>query len=151
MLIPNIMPILLENKLFVVKNSKYDLMFWRFCHRHGKREYSQLDNNIRKKSDTYFCSPLNGDSNGVWRSEKSFKTREEIGLQERWLILSSAYSCQDCLTQVFCFFVTQSYMIRLSFWWGIRIYQIRNITVNGKGQNLKFSQNDAIFLFSRCS
>ena len=30
-LIPNIMPILLEDKLFVVKNSKYDLIFGDFA------------------------------------------------------------------------------------------------------------------------
>jgi hypothetical protein len=76
------MPILLEDKLFVVKNSKYDLIFWRFCHWHRRKEYSQLGKNIREKSDAYFCSALNGGSNGVGRSEKSFKTREEIGLRD---------------------------------------------------------------------
>jgi hypothetical protein len=30
-LIPNIMPILLEDKLFVVENSKYDLIFGDFA------------------------------------------------------------------------------------------------------------------------
>jgi hypothetical protein len=82
-LIPNIMPNLLEDKLFVVKTSRYDLIFWRLCHWHGKKEYFQLAKNIREKSDAYFCSAFNGGSNGVWRSAKCFKTREEIGLQER--------------------------------------------------------------------
>jgi hypothetical protein len=36
-------------------------------------------------------------------------------------------------------FMTQWYMIIISFSWGIRIYQIRKITVNERGQNLKFS------------
>jgi len=49
------------------------------------------------------------------------------------------------------FFVTKKYMIRLSFWWWIQIYQIRKVTVNGRTQNLKFSQSNAIFLFFRCS
>jgi hypothetical protein len=42
-----------------------------------------LSKSIRKKSDTYFCSALNGGSNGVRQSEKRLKTREEIGLRKK--------------------------------------------------------------------
>ena len=102
------MPILLEDKIFVVKISRYDLIFWRLCHWHGKNKYSQLRKNIREKSDSYFCSASNGGPNGVWRSEKSFKTREEIGLQGRWLTSSSACSCQNYGTQSSYFLKTKN-------------------------------------------
>ena len=47
-----------------------------------EKEYSQLKKNTRKKRNAYFCSALNDGSNGVKRSKKSLKTREEISLQE---------------------------------------------------------------------
>ncbi len=56
-----------------------------------------------RKSDTCFDSPYEGGLNGVWWSKKSFKMREEIGLKQKWLITSSAYSCTDCATESFCF------------------------------------------------
>ena len=49
------------------------------------------------------------------------------------------------------FFMVQSHLIRLSFRWWIRIYHIQKPTGKGKRWNLKFSETDALFLFSRCS
>ena len=49
------------------------------------------------------------------------------------------------------FFVTQSHMIRLSFRWWIRIYQIQKVTVSGRGWNLKFPQSYANLLFFWCA
>ncbi len=66
------------------------------------------------------------------------------------LMLSRAYSIKMSNTDILCF-ETKRYTIILTFWWGIRIYQTWKITVNGRGQNLKFSQSDANFLLSQCS
>ena len=41
------------------------------------------------------------------------------------------------------FFVAQRHMIRLSFRWWIRIYQIQKVSVSERGWNLKFPQSDA--------
>ena len=49
------------------------------------------------------------------------------------------------------FFVAQRQMIRLSFRWWIRIYQIQKVSARGKGWNLKFPQSDANPLFFWCS
>ena len=49
------------------------------------------------------------------------------------------------------FLVAQRHMIRVSFRWWIRIYQIQKVTVSGRGRNLKFPQSDANSLYFWCS
>jgi hypothetical protein len=47
---------------------------------------------------------------------------------------------------VILFFIIQKYMIRLSFWWGIRICKIQKASINERGWNLKFSHENANFM-----
>jgi hypothetical protein len=102
MLIPNMIFILHNNWLLIQKGEIYGQNSYFFASDLEKVSFCS-NRTILEKSNTCFCSAWEGDFNGVWWSKKSFKMREEIGLQEKWLITSSAYSCRDCATESFCF------------------------------------------------
>ena len=57
-LIPNIMPILLENKLFVAKSSKYDLIFGDFATGVEKKSIPSKKTTLEKKAIHTFVQHL---------------------------------------------------------------------------------------------